>query len=425
MKTEPSSVVRGRESDVILATRGGDISRTRWTVACLTLAGLGLAGCNPSSQQAPAAAPTAEVGVITLHPQAVTITATAPGRAVASGYSEIRPQVDGLIQKVVFTEGSEVKAGDLLYQIDPSSYEAAYQSAEATLQKAQAAVPSAQAKVDRYNSLVGANTITAQNLDDAKSTLLQGQADVASAQAAVRIAQINLDFTKVTAPIGGLINVSSVTQGALVTAKQTTALATIRQVNPVYVDLQGSSTNGLRIRRLLSSGTIETTGKPPVVHITLEDGTPYDQTGTLRSAEAAISETTGTVSLRVDIANPKRMLLPGMYVQAVIDLGIDKAGILVPQRAVDRNAKGAATAMFVTKDGKVETRVLDTQQSVGTSWLVDKGVADGDQLIVDGLQKIRDGQAVKATEVKLDADGVVIGNPAASAPAAAAPAAMN
>lgn len=392
--------------------------------AVLLSGALLVAGCSDSKPSGPPGGATmgdVEVGVITLHPQPVTITASSPGRTAASLVAEIRPQVDGLIQERLFTEGSQVKAGDLLYQIDPRTYQAAYDSAAASLQKAQGALPSAQAKVDRYRQLVGANTITAQNLDDANASLLQAKADVALAEAAVETAKINLDFTKITAPITGVIGTSTVTKGALITAKQTDAMATIRQIDPMYVDLTDSSTNLLKIRKQIDSGRIQSDG-PGKISLTLEDGSVYGQKGKLLSFDANVSETTGTFSMRATIANPDGKLLPGMYVRAIADIGTDPAGFLVPQRAVNRNAKGAATAMFVNADGKVETRILNTKQSVGSNWLVDQGVADGDRLIVDGLQKVRDGATVKPIEVTLDEDGVVKTPAAAAAPAAAAPA---
>jgi membrane fusion protein (multidrug efflux system) len=368
-----------------------------------------LSACSGQSSDGEAggqAAGAVEVGVITLKPQDVPLTIELPGRVSATKVAEIRPQVDGLIQKRVFTEGGQVKAGDLLYQIDPRPYQAAYDSAAAALEKAEAAVPSAQAKVDRYNQLVGVNTVTAQSLDDAKATLAQAKADVAAAQAALANAQINLDYTKVTAPISGLISTSAVTEGALVTANQSTALATIREIDPINVDLTDSSTNLLRIRSLVDSGRLKRTDGPPTVKLKLNDNSTYDQGGELRSAEATVNETTGTFSMRATFDNPTRLLLPGMYVRAVVELGTDEGAYLVPQRAVNRNAKGDATAMFVTADGKVETRVLRAAQSVGSNWLVEDGVKDGDRLIVDGLQKIGDGQAVTPIEVTLDAAGV-------------------
>ncbi|MBN9025902.1 MAG: efflux RND transporter periplasmic adaptor subunit [Rhizobiales bacterium] len=368
-----------------------------------------LAACSGQSGSGQAGGPPTgpvEVGVITLRPQNVPITIELPGRVSATKVAEIRPQVDGLIQKRVFTEGGQVKAGDLLYQIDPRPYQAVYDAAAAALEKAQAAVPSAQAKVDRYNQLVGVNTVTAQSLDEAKAALAQAKADVAAAEAALATAQINLDYTKVVAPISGLISTSAVTEGALVTANQSTALATIREIDPINVDLTDSSTNLFRIRNLIDSGRLKRGEGPPSVQLKLNDTVVYDQPGVLRSTEAIVNETTGTFSMRASFDNPTRMLLPGMYVRAVVNLGTDEGAFLVPQRAVNRNAKGDATAMLVSKDGKVETRVLQTLQSVGSNWLIEDGISDGDRLIVDGLQKIGDGQAVTPIEVTLDAAGV-------------------
>ncbi|MBN9019991.1 MAG: efflux RND transporter periplasmic adaptor subunit [Rhizobiales bacterium] len=405
----------------------------RSVLAPLILLAAGLAGCSGGNETASASGqmpgaghPVVEVGVLTLKKQAVPIMVEVAGRTSALETADIRPQVDGIIKRRVFTEGSAVKVGDLLYEIDPSSYQATYDAAAAALEKAEAAVPSAQAKVDRYNQLVGANSVTGQNLDDAKAALAQANADVAAARASVEQAQINLTHTKVTAPIDGLIGTSSVTAGALVTANQTTPLATIRQINPINVDLSDSSVNLLRIRGMLDSGRLKRTDGPPKITLILEDGSVYPKTGTLESTDAAVSQTTGTFSIRSRFPNDDRTLLPGMYVRARIDVGTDESGFLVPQRAIDRNAKGAATAKFVTADNKVETRILNTVQAVGNDWLVDEGIAEGDRLIVDGLQKARDGASVTAVAVTLDANGVVVEDkaaPAAADPAATTPAA--
>ena len=399
--------------------------RIRYHVALLAI-GLAatLAACSEekTASAPPGAGAAVEVGTIALQPQSVPIVVEVAGRITAYAIADIRPQVDGIIKSRVFTEGSTVKAGDLLYEIDPRSYQAAADSAAASLQRAEAALPSAQAKVDRYNQLVGVNSVTAQSLDDAKATLAQAKADIASAEAAVETAKINLDFTKVRAPIGGLIGTSTVTEGALVTAKQTTALATIRQIDPLYVDLSDSSANLLRFRAMMDDGKLKRGDGPPTLKLILEDGSVYGETGTLDTMDATVSQTTGTFSIRSTLANPNRLLLPGMYVRAVITVGDDPDGFLLPQRAVNRNAKGAATAMFVTADNKVETRILETVQAVGNDWLVDEGIKSGDKLIVDGLQKIRDGQSVTAVPVTLDATGVVLSASTAAPTPAAAPA---
>ena len=376
-----------------------------------------IAGCSEQPAGGPPGGPAGpvEVGVIALKKEAVPLTVEVAGRTSALATAEIRPQVDGIIKRRVFAEGTAVKAGDLLYEIDPASYQAAYDAASASLQKAEAAVPSAQAKVDRYNQLVGANSVTGQNLDDAKAALAQAKADVAAAEASVQQAGINLAHTKMTAPIDGQIGTSTVTEGALVNANQTAPLATIRQIDPINVDVSDSSVNLLRIRGLMDSGRLQRTDGPPKVDLILEDGTLYAETGTLESADISVSETTGTFSIRSRFANPDQTLLPGMYVRARIHIGTDENGYLLPQRAVDRNAKGAATAMFVTDDNKIETRVLSTVQAVGNAWLVDDGVAEGDRLVVDGLQKVRDGVEVAPVTVELDDNGVVIAAPVAAA----------
>ena len=347
-----------------------------------------------------------EVGVVTLQPQAVPFSAELAGRVVASKVVEIRPQVGGIIKAIDFDAGATVKAGDALYEIDDASYKAQVDVARATLEKDQAGVTSAQAKYDRYVKL-GAN-VSASDLADAQIALVQAQADTASAGASLQAAEINLGFTKVVAPISGLISESSVTQGALVTAAQTTALATVRQLDPVYVDLVDTSTNLLKIRAQHEAGNLQSgpeRGKP-VVHLILEDGSAYSETGELTLANVVVSESTGTFSLRATFANPQRILLPGMFVRASVDLGSDPGGFLVPQRAVTFNAAGEPTVM-IAKDGNAVTRVLTTSGSRDNAWIVTDGIEAGDQVIVDGLQKVSAGSEVKPLEVTIDADGVI------------------
>lgn len=364
---------------------------------------------------APAAAGAIEVGVITLQPEAVPMTVSLPGRTVASAVSEIRPQVEGIIQRRVFAEGAEVRAGDLLYQINPKSYQAALDSANAALAKAEASVPSAQMLVERYKALLEARGVSKQELDEAQAALLQARADVAAAQAAVETARINLDYTRVTAPIAGRIGNSSVTEGALVTANQDTALATIRQTDPIYVDLTESSTNMLRIRQLIESGRLQMASRPLVARLRLENGSDYPYAGEVSSFDNTVSQTTDTFTIRATFPNPDGLLLPGMYVRVTIELGSDTNTFLLPQRAVSRNAKGQASAMFVGAGDTVETRVLDADNAHrnerGTFWVVHDEIAAGDRLIVDGLQKVRNGQVVKPLPVSLDADGVVVSAP--------------
>lgn len=378
-----------------------DIAR-RLLLSGAVLVGLGLAGCDGQKAAAPPPQPQAQVSVVVLHPQSVAISAELPGRVAASLVAEVRPQVGGLIVSRLFREGSEVKAGDLLYEIDPAPYQAALDSAAASLARAEAAVPSAQAKVDRYRDLIRQNAISKQDNDDANAALAQARADVASAKASLETARINLGFTKVTAPIGGRVDRSTLTPGALVTASQTTALTTIRQLHPINVDVIQSSTNLLKFRSAVAEGRLRLTGPNVAVKLKLDTGAEYPQSGTLEFAEANIDQTTGTFTVRAEFPNPDRLLLPGMFVRAVIQEGVAENSFLLPQRAVGRNTKGEATAKFVGADGKVEERVLATSRSVGNSWLVDRGVKDGERVIVEGGQLVRSGQTVTGNEVTID-----------------------
>lgn len=375
----------------------------RWSARASVLAVLLLAaGCGEQSGKAPSAPARREVSVVTLHRRPVVITAELPGRTAAFLIAEVRPQVSGIIVKRLFKEGSEVAAGDALYQIDPASYQAAYDSAAASLQKSEAVVPSAQAKVERYQGLIKQNAVSKQDLDDALATLAQAKADVAAATAAVATARINLAYTKVTAPIGGRVDASTVTVGALVTADQTTALTTIRQLDPINVDVTQSSTNLLKFRTALAEGRLKVLGPNVAVKLRMENGTTYDHDGKIAFAEANVSQTTGTFTVRAEFPNPDRLLLPGMYVRATVEEGVAEDSFLVPQRAVTRNTKGEATAKFVGADGKVAERVLATQRSIGNNWLVSGTLSDGDKVIVEGSQLVRAGQEVTAVEVTID-----------------------
>ncbi len=337
---------------------------------------------------------------MTMHPQAVAITAELPGRTSASLVAEVRPQVGGLIIKRLFKEGSAVEAGDVLYQIDPASYQATYDSALAALQRTEAAVPSAQSKLDRYEGLVKQNAISQQDYDDARSELLQAKAEVAAAKANVETARINLDYTKVKAPISGQVDASTVTVGALVTAQQTTALTTIRTLDPINVDVIQSSTNLLRLRRAIEEGRVKTAGDNVAVRLRLEDGSLYDVGGTLSFRETSVDQTTGTFNIRLEFPNPDRLLLPGMYVRGLLEEGVAEGSFLVSQKVVTHTPNGDATAKFVMPDGKVEVRVLSIQRSVGNEWLVDGGIVDGDKLVVEGYSKVGNGQEVSTREVE-------------------------
>lgn len=374
----------------------------RVLVSGSVLLGLGAAGCNREQAAPPPPQPQAQVSVVVLRSKPVAISAELPGRVAASLVAEVRPQVGGLIKSRLFREGSEVRAGDLLYEIDPATYQAALDSAVAALARAEASVPSAQARVDRYRDLIRQNAISKQDNDDATAALAQAQADVASARATIATARINLAFTRVTAPISGRVDASTLTPGALVTANQTTALTTIRQLHPINVDVIQSSTNLLKFRSAVAEGRLKLTGPNVAVRLKLDTGIEYAQSGKLEFAEANIDETTGTFTVRAEFPNPDRLLLPGMFVRAVIQEGIAENSFLLPQRAVTRNTKGEATAKFVGADGKVEERVIATSRSVGNNWLVDQGMKDGERIIVEGAQLVRPGQTVTGNEVTID-----------------------
>jgi membrane fusion protein (multidrug efflux system) len=367
-------------------------------------------GCDSSQKSAetqnkPEAVP---VGVVTMKSGDVPYTSELPGRVSPYATAEIRPQVDGMVKKRVFEEGHEVKANDVLYQLDPTKFEAAKAVADAAVQKAAASVTNAQDKYDRTVTLAKTNAVSQQSLGDAKTALLQAQADMASARANQQTAQINLNDATIRAPIAGLIGKSSVSDGALVTANQTNALATLRQIDPVYVDLVDSSTHLLRIRTKVRSGSLGRNGKgPPKVTLKLEDGSTYDQTGQMSMADLVVSESTGTFALRATFPNPHRILLPGMFARATIDLGTTPNAFLVPQRAVNRDSSGKATVFVVGAGNKVETRTLTTDRDYNNSWVVTAGLKDGDKVIVDGLQNISNGTVVAPVEAKVDSDGVV------------------
>ncbi|MGJ7530772.1 efflux RND transporter periplasmic adaptor subunit [Variovorax sp. GB1P17] len=371
----------------------------RTTVAALLL--FALAACKQADDGATVAEKKPTVSVVTLHVQSVPLTEELAGRVVASLEAEVRPQVGGIIQTRLFTEGGEVKAGAPLYKIDPATYRAAYDSAVAALLKAQAAVPSAQAKADRNKDLVSQKAISTQDHEAAIEALAQARAGVSAAQAAVQTAKINLDYTTMTAPISGRIGKSSLTPGALVTAGQATALATIHQLDPINIDLTQTSASLLNLRQAIKAGRIKASGTHIDVTLKLENGTVYPLTGKLAFAESSVSTATGSYTLRATFANPDRLLLPGMYVRAVVDKGAAPQAFLVPQRAVSRNARGEATALFL-KDGKVEQRVLTASRSIGNAWVVENNVTDGDQVIVEGTQGVREGDLVASVSVAID-----------------------
>ncbi len=364
----------------------------------LSLVAVTLSGCDePQAAVKPAAPAPVEVGVVEIRPEPLTLTTELPGRTRAHLVAEVRPQVGGIIEQRLFREGAEVGAGELLYRIDPASFQAAYDSAKAALAKAQADIRSVQLKAERYKDLVRIKAVSDQDYDDARAALAQAQAEVEAQKAALETARINLDYTQVRAPIAGRIGRSSVTPGALVTADQTTALATIQQLDPVYVDVQRSSTEWLELQQALKSGRLSHPGADGsiTVRLKLEDGSDYPQTGRLLFSEVTVDAGTGAITLRAEFPNPDQRLLPGMYVRAVLEEGIAQQALLVPQRAVSRDARGQASALVVNADGKAERRDLVTERAVGDRWLVTTGIAAGERVIVDNLQKVKAGALVK------------------------------
>lgn len=358
----------------------------------VALAGIAmLAGCHGNEGAAPAAA-APEVGVVTIQPASTTLTTELPGRVSASLVAEVRPQVGGIVQKRLFAEGSEVKTGDVLYQIDAASYQAAYDNARGAVAKSRASLVTAKLKAQRYKALLDIKGVSQQDYDDAKASLDAYEAEVISNEAALRSARIDLQRTRVTSPITGRIGRSSVTAGALVTASQTTALATVQQLDTVYVDVVQSSAELLRLRRRLAEGTLQHGAAD--VKLVLEDGSTYAQSGRLQFTDVSVEQTTGAVTLRATFANPGHQLLPGMYVRAVLQEGVDDEALLVPQKGVSRDGKGNPTVMVLDRDNRIHVRQVSTSRSTGGNWVVASGISAGDRVVVDGLQKVRDGMAV-------------------------------
>jgi membrane fusion protein (multidrug efflux system) len=380
-------------------------SSTARLVVLASGAAIALTACSGQPHALPSAAP-AEVGVITTKIQPVTLATDLPGRTSAFRSAEVRPQVNGVILKRSFVEGSDVKAGQQLYQIDPAPYEAAVESAQATLASAEAAVVSARLLAERYKTLSEINAVSKQDYANAVATLGQDEAAIASAKAALKTAQINLIYTRVLSPISGRIGRSSVTEGALVTANQTSSLANVSQLDPIYVDVTEPATELLELQRHFENGQLKRiSGTEAEVRLTLEDGTPYDLPGKLEFSEVTVDETTGTVTVRARFPNPKARLLPGLFVHEQVTQAINETGILVPQQGVTHDDKGNPTALVVGQDNKVELRQIKTDQTVGNQWLVTGGLKAGERVIVAGVQKTRPGAIVKPSEVDLEHPG--------------------
>ncbi|MFA5516489.1 MAG: efflux RND transporter periplasmic adaptor subunit [Desulfuromonadales bacterium] len=367
---------------------------TRLFVAAVLSMGVLLGGCREKTDAAPQQQAHPVVGVIVVQPQKVSLTTELSGRTSAHLIAEVRPQVGGIIQKRLFTEGSDVKANEVLYQIDPASYRAAHNSAKAALARAEATFGSIRLKEERYRELVKINAISQQEYDDASAALKEARAEVAAAQAAVETASIHLAYTSVKAPISGRIGRSSVTTGALVTASQGAPLAVIQQLDPVYVDVTQTTSELLRLKRALASGLLKSNGDQAEVRLLLEDGSAYPIPGTLKFSDVTVEPTTGSVALRTSFSNPDNLLLPGMFVRAILEEGVNEQAILVPQRGVTRNPAGHALVMVVGAEEKVEQRLITVDRTVGDQWLVSTGLQAGDRVILEGIQKTRPGTVV-------------------------------
>lgn len=364
------------------------------TIGSVLLAAWGVlvSGC---ARHAPSPPPKPAVSVVKLHARPVSLTTELPGRVSAYRVAEVRPQVGGVILKRLFKEGDLVATGQQLYQIDPAPYEAALASARATLAHARASVTAAKLTAERYQALAEAHAVSRQDYDNAVAILGQDEADVASGKAAVRASEINLAYTKVCSPISGRTGRSSVTEGALVTVNQAGSLVTVTQLDPVYVDLTQPSTTIVRLKRELTAGQIRhVNGDQAPAKLLLEDGSLYESSGTLQFSEVTVDPGTGSVTLRAIFPNSASLLLPGMFVRATIEEGVREGAILAPQQGITHAPDGSATALIVGAEDKVEKRSVELDRALGDEWVVTKGLAAGDRLIVAGLQKVRPGMEV-------------------------------
>ncbi|BHD70107.1 multidrug efflux RND transporter periplasmic adaptor subunit AcrA [Salmonella enterica subsp. enterica serovar Senftenberg] len=386
-------------------TRGLHMNKNRGltplAVVLMLSGSLALTGCDDKQdQQGGQQMP--EVGVVTLKTEPLQITTELPGRTVAYRIAEVRPQVSGIILKRNFVEGSDIEAGVSLYQIDPATYQATYDSAKGDLAKAQAAANIAELTVKRYQKLLGTQYISKQEYDQALADAQQATAAVVAAKAAVETARINLAYTKVTSPISGRIGKSSVTEGALVQNGQASALATVQQLDPIYVDVTQSSNDFLRLKQELANGSLKQENGKAKVDLVTSDGIKFPQSGTLEFSDVTVDQSTGSITLRAIFPNPDHTLLPGMFVRARLQEGTKPTALLVPQQGVTRTPRGDATVLVVGADNKVETRQIVASQAIGDKWLVTDGLKAGDRVVVSGLQKVRPGAQVKVQEITAD-----------------------
>jgi membrane fusion protein (multidrug efflux system) len=379
----------------------------------MVLAGLALQGCGPGRAGGPPNHGPPEVGVVTIEPQAVILRTELPGRTSPYAISDVRPQISGIVKARLFVEGADVRAGQVLYQIDPAPYQAAYDQAKAQLASALANLATTKVKAERFADLVKIKGVSQQDYDDACAAYLQAAAAVEQNQASLQSARINLDYTRITAPISGRIGRSTFTKGALVTNGQADALTTVQTLDPIYVDINQSASELLKLRRGLANGALTASGPASTdVSLKLEDGSDYPLTGRLQFADVTVDQSTGAVTLRAIFPNPKGVLLPGMYVRAIVAQGGKPSAILAPQQGVTRDLAGRPVAMVVDASGKAQTHVLTTDGVVGDKWLVLGGLKAGDRVIVEGLQRVKPGAPVHV---------VAAGSPPAPASAAGPP----
>ncbi len=365
-------------------------------LSTVLLGGFGVGGCDRRDQAPPAAA-VPEVVVLTVRMQPLMLTTELFGHTSPYRIAEIRPQVNGLIQKRLFTEGSNVQAGQALYQIDPAPFQAAFDNAQAALARAQAGLPALRLRADRLKQALADKAVSQQDFDDADANLKQAEADAQYWKATVETARINLGYARVVSPISGRIGTSTVTEGAIVTAYQPMPLATIQQLHPIYVDVSQSTTELLRMQRRLREKSLNPDGTDQnKVQLILEDGTPYPLEGTLQFRDISVDPTTGSVILRAEFPNPDGTLLPGMFVRAVVKEGVNGNAILIPMQAVSFNPKGEPLALIVDAAGKIEQQKLVLERDIGDQWLVSSGLASGDRVVVEGTQKVKPGAVVKA-----------------------------
>lgn len=385
----------------------------------LTLAAAALTACSRDDAGKAAAQPR-EVGVLTLKQEKISFSTELPGRTAATVIAEIRPQVGGIVQKRLFTEGSQVKAGQVLYELDPAIYQAAYLSAQAGTRRAESALATARTVAKRNAELVKIDAISQQANEETQAAAQQAEADLAVAQAAEQSARINLGYTRIASPIAGWVSLSTVTPGALVTANQATALATVQQLGTMYVDVTQSSSELLRLKRELAAGRMQkvATDSAPI-KLLLEDGSRYPHDGRLTFSGVTVDAGTGSVTLRAVIPNPDRTLMPGMYVRAVLQEAVDEAAILVPQQAVTRAPDGSASTLVVGGDNKVAKRPITVGRAVAARWQVLGGLAAGDRVLVEGSQRARAGDTVKPVEVSA---AILVAKASTAASAAAMPA---